>query len=245
MILLDCGNSQVKAQYHHGGRLQASFSCAYRVGDWNARLTHWFDDLACAGVYLCSVLDPARQAQLDSCLAARFGAAVTRFRSEAQALGVTNGYREPGRLGADRWMALLAAAAMVQTDCIVIDAGSAITVDLLRADGQHLGGAILPGFNTSNDSFRRIFGHIDFDHPEIAETTLPGCSTEAAIQIDYGHHSIDTLPALVNRWIPLLDENPALLLAGGDAPRVQGLIERPARIVPDLVFRGMRRLTER
>lgn len=245
MILLDCGNSQIKAQYHRHDRLQASFSCAYRVGDWHARLARWFGDLPCTRVYLCSVLDAARQAQLDSSLAARFGGAVTRFGSTAQALGVINGYREPGRLGADRWMALLAAAAMVQTDCIVIDAGSAITVDLLRADGHHLGGAILPGFNTSNDSFRRIFSHIDFDHPEIAETSLPGCSTEAAIQIDYEHHSIDTLPALVNRWIPLLDENPALLLAGGDAPRVQAVLERPARIVPDLVFRGLLRLIER
>jgi pantothenate kinase type III len=43
----------------------------------------------------------------------------------------------------------------------------------------------------------------------------------------------------------LLDENPALLLAGGDAPRVQVLLERPARIVPDLVFRGLRRLIDR
>jgi type III pantothenate kinase len=244
MILLDCGNSQVKAQHHHRGRLQASFSCSYRV-NWTDRLARWLDALPGTRAFLCSVLDPARQAQLDSCLAARFGAAVTRFRSEAQALGVVNGYREPGRLGADRWMALLAAAAMVETDCIVIDAGSAITVDLLRADGRHLGGAILPGFNTSNDDFRRIFSHIDFDHPEIAETALPGCSTEAAIQIDYAHHSIDRLPALVNRWIPLLDENPGILLAGGDAPRVQGLLEHPARIVPDLVFRGLRRLTER
>jgi type III pantothenate kinase len=244
MILLDCGNSQIKAQYLQSGRLQASFSCSYKV-NWTDRLARWLDALPATQAYLCSVLDPLRQAQLDSFLAVRFGAAVTRFKSEAQALGVINGYHQPGRLGADRWMALLAAAAMVQTDCIVIDAGSAITVDLLRADGLHLGGAILPGFNTSNDSFRRIFSHIDFEHPAIAETVLPGCSTEAAIQIDYGHHSTDTLPALVNRWIPLLDENPALLLAGGDAPRVQVLLERPARIVPDLVFRGLRRLIDR
>jgi len=244
MILLDCGNSQVKAQYHRGGRLQASFSCSYRV-DWTVRLARWLAALPATRACLCSVLDPARQARLDSCLAARFGAAVTRFGSEAQALGVINGYQQPGRLGADRWMALLGAAALVQTDCIVIDAGSAITVDLLRADGRHLGGAILPGFNTSNDSFRRIFSHIDFDHPAIAETALPGCSTEAAIQIDYAHHSLDRLPVLVNRWIPLLDENPALLLTGGDAATVQGILDRPARIVPDLVFRGLLRLAER
>jgi len=244
MILLDCGNSQIKAQYFRAGRLQASFACRYTI-DWNDRLTHWMEPLECTQAYLCSVLDSARQARVDACLLQRFAAKVTRFRSEAQALGVTNGYDEPGRLGTDRWMALLGAAAMTDTDCIVIDAGSAITLDLLSADGRHLGGAIMPGLNTSIDSFKRIFSHIDFNHAAIAVVASPGCSTEAAIQIDYQHHSIESLPTLVNRWIPLLKEETTLLLAGGDAGRVQRLLVQSARIVPDLVFRGMRGLADR
>jgi type III pantothenate kinase len=244
MILLDCGNSRLKTQYLQAGRLQASFACSYRV-DWSGRLARWMAPLECTQAYLCSVLDSARQARLDACLAQHSAAQVTRFRSEPQALGVTNGYAEPARLGVDRWMALLGAAGMSATDCIVIDAGSAITVDLLTADGRHLGGAILPGFNTSIEAFRKIFSHIDFNHAAIAETSAPGCSTEAAIQIDYAHHSIESLPALVNRWLPLLNDDLTLLLTGGDAARVQRIIEHPARIVPDLVFCGMLRLAAR
>jgi type III pantothenate kinase len=244
MILLDCGNSQLKAQCHRDGRLQASFACAWKI-DWQTRLENWLDSVPSARAYQCSVLDPERQARLDACLAERFGDRVVRFRSEAQSLGVVNGYDDPTRLGADRWMAILAAAGLSRRDCVVIDAGSAITVDLLRADGRHLGGAILPGFNTSNEQFRRIFSHIDFEHPAIAQRAAPGCSTEAAIQIDYDHPSIDRLPELVNRWIPLLDANPELLLAGGDAARVQGLLGQASRILPDLVFRGMLRLIAR
>ena len=128
------------------------------------------------------------------------------------------------------------------SDCIVIDAGSAITLDLLRADGQHLGGAILPGFNTSIEDFKRIFSHIDFEHGDIARNEHPGCSTEAAIHIDYDHQSNETLPELVNRWTDIFTGDADILLAGGDAFRVQRLLERPARIVPDLVFRGILRL---
>lgn len=243
MILLDCGNSQIKAQYLQAGRIQASFACSYQV-DWSDRLTRWLESLQCTQAYLCSVLDNARQARLDACLQHRFAANVTRFRSEPEALGVTNGYVEPGRLGSDRWMALLAAAAMTDRDCIVIDAGSAITVDLLSADGRHLGGAIMPGLSTSIEAFKRIFSHIDFNHSTIAEVASPGCSTEAAIQIDYRHHSIESLPTLVNRWIPLLQDEQELVLAGGDASRVQGLLAHRGRIVPDLVFRGMLRLVD-
>ena len=241
MILLDCGNSKIKAQFHESGRLCASFACAYR-GDWIARLTAWAQEFPARNCCYSSVLDSERQAQLDAWLEDRFGNAVTRFTSQASSLGVTNGYREPGRLGDDRWMALLAAAEITDGNCIVIDAGSAITLDLLRADGQHLGGAILPGFNTSIGDFKRIFSHIDFGHEEIARNEQPGCSTEAAIHIDYDHHSNETLPALVNRWTDIFTGDADILLAGGDAARVQRLLERPARIVPDLVFRGILRL---
>ena len=238
MILLDCGNSSIKAQRYEQDRLLASFSCAYRL-DWCSALAAWLAPASGLPVYLCSVLDPDRQSGLDACLR---DFDVTRFVSTAEALGVTNGYREPSRLGSDRWMALLGAAGCSPGACLVIDAGSAITLDLLDANRRHLGGAILPGFNTSIDTFRRIFSHIDFDDPAIAASDEPGISTETAIQIDYANGSITRLPVLVKRWTPLFEDQPTLLLAGGDAARVQSLLGLPARLLPDLVFRGMRRL---
>ena len=221
--------------------MQASYAGAYH-SDWRQSLQQWMQGLAAAHCYLASVLDTTRQAELEQCLARQFDTAVTRFVSVAKALGVTNGYRQPERLGVDRWMTLLAAREMLPGDCVVIDAGSAITLDLLRADGQHLGGAILPGLNTSIEHFRRIFKTIDFDHPAIAETLQPGCSTEAAIHIDYARNAIEMLPELMNRWNPLLVEDATVLLAGGDAQRVQHVLEQASRIVPDLVFRGIHQL---
>jgi type III pantothenate kinase len=243
MILLDCGNRNLKAQFFDAGLLRASFAITYD-SDWWSRLNQWMQGLPAAHCYLASVLDGARQAELEQCLAQQFGTAVTRFESTARTLGVTNGYRQPERLGDDRWMTLLAAREMAAGGCIVIDAGSAITLDLLRADGQHLGGAILPGVNTSIEHFKSIFNYIDFDAPEIAQTLQPGCSTEAAIHIDYAQTTIEILPELVNRWIQLFNDETTILLAGGDAERVQRVLDQPSRIVPDLVFRGIRRLAE-
>ena len=221
----------------------SSFASSYR-GDWSRRLMQWMQTTAASRCCQSSVLDAKRQAQLDQCLAQRFGGAVTRFVSEARNGRVINGYEQPERLGVDRWLALIGAAERVERDCIVIDAGSAITLDLLRGDGQHLGGAILPGINTSLQRFRDIFNHIDFDDPRIAHNDEPGSSTEAAIQIDYPDRSIDRLRDLVTSWIQRLDQNASLLLTGGDAFRLQSELEQPGRIVPDLVFLGMRRLAE-
>ena len=241
MILLDCGNSTLKSQWRDAGRLRSSFATSYD-GDWTGRLQHWMRELEAKHCYLASVLDTERQTLLEACLQERFGAAVTRFVSQALGGGVTNAYAQPERLGDDRWLALIGALDMAIGDCIVIDAGSAITLDLLRSDGQHLGGAILPGVNTSPERFRQIFNYIDFDDPAVAGGDEPGCSTEAAIQIDYPHRSLDRLRDLVTNWKQRLDHNAGILLAGGDAPRVQAELEHPSRIVPDLVFRGIYRL---
>ncbi len=241
MILLDCGNSSLKAQWHDVSGLGASMSQPYD-GDWDGRLQRWLAALPADHCYLASVLDRERQRRLDDCLLEACGDAVTRFVSCASAGGVRNAYTEPERLGDDRWLALIGAAGLIGGDCFIVDAGSAMTLDLLRADGSHLGGAILPGLDTSLERFRRIFGYIDFEHPDIREQDRPGCSTEAAIQIDYPHRSIDRLRDLLTDWQTYLEPNASLLLAGGDAPRVWTELGQRGRIVPDLVFRGIHRL---
>lgn len=241
MILFDCGNSQVKGQYWRNGHMQESCFQAYEEG-WEKSLSSWIETQGASHCYLSSVLDSVRQEKLQVVLTHHFGKSVTCFTPEAEALGVVNGYTQPGQLGVDRWLALLGAAGLVDDDCMIIDAGSAITLDLLRADGEHLGGAILPGCSTSLDDFKRIFSHIDFAAPEITDTERPGSSTAAAIQIDYPQSSIEALSDLMKRWSACLNGNPTILLAGGDAYRVQRALEPTSRIVPDLVFRGMLRM---
>ena len=174
-----------------------------------------------------------------------FGGRVNlRVQSCGRLLNQLRVYRDASQLGDDRWMALLAAADIAGGDTIVIDAGSAITLDLLRADGHHLGGAILPGFSTSPERFREIFAYIDFDHPDIAAVDQPGGSTEAAIQLDYERSSLERLPELVNRWRDAYLPDAILLLTGGDAERVQQLLDLPARQLPDLVLRGVARMAQ-
>jgi type III pantothenate kinase len=61
-------------------------------------------------------------------------------------------YREPERLGADRWAALIGARAISKTNSLVISAGTATTIDILGANGVHHGGWILPGLHLMQTS---------------------------------------------------------------------------------------------
>ena len=59
--------------------------------------------------------------------------------------GVTNSYDNPGQLGSDRWASLIAAWHKYQASCLVVNIGTAMTVDALSDDGVFLGGIIVPG----------------------------------------------------------------------------------------------------
>lgn len=58
---------------------------------------------------------------------------------------VRNAYEQPAQLGSDRWAALIAARHLTQTACLVVNCGTATTVDALSGSGEFLGGLILPG----------------------------------------------------------------------------------------------------
>jgi len=68
--------------------------------------------------------------------------------------GLTNSYKEPALLGSDRWFAMIASYEMSINNCfIVIDIGSAVTIDLVNYKGLHQGGIIFPGL----EKVRQIF----------------------------------------------------------------------------------------
>jgi len=244
MLLLDLGNSAIKCQWWQGDELQNSFSCRFKAG-WLARLRAYLDEVNPACCYYSSVLAEQREAELIASLREVFDLErIEKFSALKSSHGVDNAYSVPEGLGVDRWLCLLGASARVKQDLMIVDAGSAITIDLLRADGQHLGGAILPGFNTSIERFREIMRSADFDHPDIAETDQPGCSTEACINIDYDSTTTQIVRQLVARWIERLAADAVLIVNGGDADLIEQHEKHRFLVMPDLVFRGMRRQLE-
>ena len=110
----------------------------------------------------------------------------------------------------------------------------------MNSSGQHQGGAILPGFNTSLARFKQILHRADFNHPDISKNDAPGCSTEACIQIKYQPTNEAVLECLIDRWYPRLATDAVLIVTGGDANRVRRHPDRKFRVVPDMVFKGMR-----
>ena len=244
MLLIDVGNSAIKAQFWLQDRLQSS--CRIRTQkNWRSFFELFLSSVESKDCYYAGVPGTAIKQELWQCLEQKFNPQNIQQMSAMHRAGdVVNGYPNPQGIGVDRWLAVLGAASLTDKDAMIVDAGSAITLDLLKADGRHLGGAILPGFNTSIERFKKILAVADFDHPDIMELESPGLSTERCIHIDHNLEDTSYLDKLIDRWFKILNEDAVLILAGGDAYRIYRQSNRETLLVPDLVFKGMRQQLE-
>lgn len=244
MLLIDLGNSSIKAQWWQADVLQSSCNIGIRSG-WRQCFEAYLHGVEARACSYASVPGSVAQRELLDILSKVFDPQeIHLFRAQNHSAGVTSAYQQAQRLGVDRWLALLGGFSVSESDAMIIDAGSAITVDLLKKDGRHLGGAILPGFNTSLERFKNMLQVADFTHPDIDANELPGCSTESCIHINYEDSVKTYLGALIDRWFAPLADGAILIVSGGDACLVETNAEYATLHIPDLVFRGMRQQLE-
>ncbi|MEY3418844.1 MAG: hypothetical protein RJA46_615 [Pseudomonadota bacterium] len=78
-----------------------------------------------------------------------------QFTGSSTYEGVRTLYQDPSKLGADRWAALIGARALSNTNTLVMNAGTATTIDLLGSNGVHYGGWIMPGLGLMQESLQQ------------------------------------------------------------------------------------------
>lgn len=145
ILLLDLGNSRVKWRLAEDGRTRAAGAAAHpQLPDL---IDAWCSQ-GCTAACICSVAAPEQEHGLRQALA-RHGLRQHWVLAQAGAHGLSNRYRPASALGADRYAALVAARRrQLEADLgalVVVDVGTALTADMLTADGVFLGGVIVPG----------------------------------------------------------------------------------------------------
>ncbi|TDB01659.1 type III pantothenate kinase [Halomonas marinisediminis] len=159
--------------------------------------------------------------------------------STPEALGVTNGYEEPERLGVDRWLGVLAGYQQVGA-CCAVDCGSAITIDFVLPGGRHLGGYILPGLRLMKESLKLGTRNVAIDpDSEPEELLVPGRRTVEAVN----HGIYMAAVSAINRvYAEVCDSEGValpLMLTGGDARVVARGLQVPHAVWPDMVYGGL------
>ncbi|MEH6575572.1 MAG: type III pantothenate kinase [Amphritea sp.] len=152
--------------------------------------------------------------------------------SAAQA-GVVNSYKDPARMGVDRWLAILSAYALAQRSCWVVDCGSAITVEQIADNGQHLGGYIIPGLQLMSKNLLANTAEIIVDHSLGRFDCSPGVNTSEAVQ-----HGINLMVRSLAEQVNKMAGDQSVFITGGDAELFCSLVDTFVWS-PDLVMDGL------
>lgn len=232
ILAIDCGNSRLKWGLHGQGRWIRT-GIAPVSGLTGLRRT-WGKLPPVETVVVANVAGPSVRRDLDRALPGRAVAAIWVTAKRDQC-GVTNGYAKPAQLGADRWAALIGAWTMLRGPCLVVAAGTATTVDVLRGDGTFAGGMILPGLelmkrsladNTAGLPLAR--GRFSMTPSNTADAIESGCLLAQA--------------GAISRVFATLEPGSACVLAGGAADRLAPHLGIPVRVADNLVLEGLVRI---
>lgn len=164
--------------------------------------------------------------------------AFLQVHSTAKAFGVSSSYQQPERLGVDRWLAMIGAKQRYpQQNLLIIDAGTATTVDLLDSNGQHLGGWIMPGVQTMFSSL-------------LTRTNKVIATPKATASLSFGSDSSNCLnhgswamtigavkEAIIQAQSLLTLDN--VLITGGNGREIVNLLNDNCQFEPKLVFHGL------
>jgi type III pantothenate kinase len=168
-------------------------------------------------------------------------------RSEKRGWGVTNAYRQPRLLGVDRWVAMIGAWAEMQAACLIVDAGTAVTLDAIDDEGMHLGGQIIPGVETMLDSLSSATSDIPLVKAAAKQSPgdlkMFGRNTAAAVR----EGAQNAIVAAIDRAFRTLQSNaydPTIVLTGGGGARILGALEASPVHRPNLVLQGLAHMLE-
>jgi type III pantothenate kinase len=237
-LQFDIGNSSAKWRLVEEGHVTARGH--YVASDAGSRRAL----LDCTGepsaIWIASVAGESAEAELRSLLATRWNVEPWFARTEAATGDLLNSYADPSRMGVDRWLAMLGAWSRKPGRLCVVDAGSAITIDLVDTGGRHEGGYIVPGPQLMEQALLLDTDRVRFDE-DVPYRLDPGVSTAEAVRNGIAIAGTGAVALVIDR---LAVESDGLYFSGGAGEMLMGLLDRGGEFVPDLVFEGLEAMAQ-
>jgi len=230
MLLLDVGNSRIKWALAGSGAWTRQGVVNLAEG---AALRQAFANLPQPHKILASNVAGYEAAQQVRAACAAWPGPVEFITAQAQQCGVRNAYEQPAKLGSDRWAALIAAWHQTHAACLVVNCGTATTVDALSGAGEFIGGLILPGIDMMLRSLAAGTAQLEVAQGKWRE--FPRNTADAMVS-----GAIQATVGAIRQQFELLGAPGArCLLGGGAADRVQLCLGLPVERADNLVLQGL------
>lgn len=237
-LLVDIGNTRIKWAQQFASELAMHNGCLYHKSGLKESLRQCWSELPKPEkVYVSNVGGERTAIEISELLAGLWDINPVFLSVTQKAAGVTNAYDDIRQLGIDRWLAMIAAWNSYHSSVCVIDCGTAITVDVVNASGQHLGGYIVPGLSLMANSLNNT-QQIDSSLNQSLSLTL-GQNTKDCIS----NGALMTVTALISQvFNTIRHEHGAgtkCIITGGSADEVCRYIELDIVYDPHLVIGGI------
>lgn len=243
MIAIDIGNSRIKWAHFSDDKLLSKGGFEYTTESLASSLDELSVENENQAIWISCVGAAAVKNEVEQYYLSR-GDDVTFVKTASQQLGVTNGYAQPEKLGVDRWLAMLAAYHLKNRrydhGVCVIDAGTALTVDVMNEKGHHQGGWIIPGWRTMLNSLVHSTENLRMESARpvsksytLADKTDLAMENGVSLVLLNGLSGI--LESLEKQWGDKLD----IVVTGGDSAWLVSQLNRSLIHEPELVLDGL------
>jgi type III pantothenate kinase len=241
-LLVDMGNSRMKVA--ESTKVDDVYTLSY--GDAsavNCLVSYLEQQSTLTSIALVSVLGEQFEKDIKQYCTDK-NVELTWVTSTKAAQGINNYYDKPSALGSDRFVALVGAIKQFPSQyCIVVDCGTAVTIDSLTAEGEFQGGVILPGLQLWGQSL--IGRTSQLDENNLVSPELLAKNTADAIGAGSVYGLVGAVDGICLRMKQRFIEGGAdsssvrLVLCGGDAALVASHSQLDFTVLPHLVLMGL------
>ena len=249
ILLVDIGNSRIKwaslikKRLEHCGNAPRGKDPATLAADLDQA---WQKVKKPRAVVVSNVAGDAFAEALSAWTTERWQQQPRFVTAESSAFEVTNAYSKPERLGADRWAELIAARRHIKGAACIVDAGTAVTIDVISAQGVHQGGLIIPGLAMMRHALLEKTEELlpATEEPVSGEVSLLARDTRDGVN----GGTLYALVAVIDRVIAdvhtELGTDLTHIITGGDTETLLPLLAGNYHHHPDLVLEGLAVIAE-
>lgn len=233
ILVVDAGNSRVKWGCFDNGAWLAEGAVNHAD---IVRLSEAWKPYGLPSVIAVSNVAGEKIRSALSLLFARFRVPPLWVAPSTQQCGVHNGYEQPTQLGSDRWAALIGARQLHDGPLVVVNAGTAVTIDALTASGDFRGGFILPGMRLMMEALSTKTAGVRADQGEVKD--FPG-NTRDAVYSGALNAIVGAIERMRESMVAVTDALPLCVISGGAGALLEPHLAPPRRRVDNLVMLGL------
>jgi type III pantothenate kinase len=238
IVAIDAGNSRIKWGCYLDGNWQSTGAVSHEQLQLLERALQTIGDPE--RIVISNVAGEEVRSALTKILAG-FTAQPEWITAQKQQCGVLNHYEDPAKLGSDRWAALIAAHHLQPGPLVVVNAGTALTVDALTGNGEFLGGLIVPGIQLMMRALTTATAHA---HAEQGEFVTFPRNTLNAVYSGALNAALGSIQRIAVALTEREGSSASCMVSGGAAETLLAHIVPRAVEVKHLVLRGLVELAE-